>query len=184
MTLEAVAALRILFAERRATYRGRHYHFEDVETHPKPVQHPLPIWLAGRTPETFERIGRVADGWIDSGIGADDVRRARKRISAAAITAGRDPTQITICALYWVALGTNHAEALAVAEASAEALRFGRLDQPTQVIGTPDEVLSHFAPLAAAGCDELSVVIQARDRAELLRLIDLFAARVVAPLRA
>jgi probable F420-dependent oxidoreductase len=184
MTLEAVAALRVLFAERRATHRGRHYHFEDVETHPKPVQNPLPIWLAGRTPETFERIGRVGDGWLNSGIGADDVRRARERISAAALAAGRDPARISICALYWVAMGKNHAEAQAVAEASAEALRFGRLDQPTQVIGTPDEIRSRFAPLAAAGCDELSVVLQARDRAELLGLIDLFASRVAAPLRA
>jgi probable F420-dependent oxidoreductase len=184
MTLEAVAALRILFAERRATHRGRHYHFEDVETHPKPVQDPLPIWLAGRTTKTFERVGRLADGWIDSGIGGDDVRQARERIGAAAIAAGRDPARISICALYWVAMGTSHAEALAVAESSAEALRFGRLDQRTQVIGTPDEIRSRFAPLAAAGCDELSVVLQARDRAELLGLIDMFAASVAAPLRA
>lgn len=183
MTVEAMRALRLLFTERRATFRGRYYHFEDVETYPKPIQEPLPLYLAGRVEATFDRIGRYADGWLNSGIGPDAVRHARARIDRAAEAAGRDGAAVGICALYWVALGRSREAAQAVAEASSEALRFGRLDQPTQVIGTPDDVLRRFLPLAAAGCDEVSVVLQARDRSELLGLMELFAERIAPELR-
>src|SRR5262249_58538289 len=48
---EGMRALRLLFTERRATFPGRHLHFEDVEGFPKPRQSPPPIYAGGHPPQ-------------------------------------------------------------------------------------------------------------------------------------
>lgn len=47
LTREGIEALRVLFDDSHSTYRGRYVHFEDVESFPKPVQSPLPIYSGG-----------------------------------------------------------------------------------------------------------------------------------------
>jgi len=60
---EGMQALRLLFTERRATFRGRAVHFEDVECFPKPVQNPMPIYAGvtipryGAAPGSTRRAG-------------------------------------------------------------------------------------------------------------------------------
>src|ERR1041385_6690518 len=65
---EGMQALRLLFTERRATYRGRTVHFEEVECYPKPVQHPMPIYAGGNHPEVRRRAGPGAPGWMAAGL--------------------------------------------------------------------------------------------------------------------
>lgn len=43
---EGIEALRVLFNEPRSTYQGKYRRFSDVESFPKPVQSPLPIYSA------------------------------------------------------------------------------------------------------------------------------------------
>ena len=63
---EGMQALRLLFTERRASFRGRHVHFEDVECFPKPRQTPLPMYAGGNHPEVRRRAGQYARG-LDAG---------------------------------------------------------------------------------------------------------------------
>ncbi|MFG2042964.1 hypothetical protein [Dactylosporangium sp. NPDC048998] len=37
----------MLFEDARATFGGKHLHFEDVESLPKPIQTPFPIYSRG-----------------------------------------------------------------------------------------------------------------------------------------
>src|SRR5258708_37192978 len=76
-------ALRLLFTERRATFRGKAVHFEEVECFPKPVQRPLPIYAGGNHPEVRRRAGELCEGWLPAVPppaeivkGGEDVRRA------------------------------------------------------------------------------------------------------------
>lgn len=41
---EGIEALRVLFEQPRSTYDGKYRRFRDVESYPKPVQSPLPIF--------------------------------------------------------------------------------------------------------------------------------------------
>jgi alkanesulfonate monooxygenase SsuD/methylene tetrahydromethanopterin reductase-like flavin-dependent oxidoreductase (luciferase family) len=56
MMEEYIQALRVLWTERRATFEGQHVSFADVESHPKPVQQPLPILMAGHADGVFRRL--------------------------------------------------------------------------------------------------------------------------------
>src|SRR4029453_11110843 len=44
---EMIQALRLLWSDEHANFRGRYYSFDDVNLLPKPVQQPCPIYIAG-----------------------------------------------------------------------------------------------------------------------------------------
>ncbi|MCB1739521.1 MAG: LLM class flavin-dependent oxidoreductase [Gammaproteobacteria bacterium] len=47
------------------SFDGKHYSFEDVSIHPKPVQQPHPpIWVGGAVPRAIDRAARYGDAWI------------------------------------------------------------------------------------------------------------------------
>jgi probable F420-dependent oxidoreductase len=65
------------------------YRFEQVPSPGRSVQQPLEVWLGGRGPEATERIGRVADGWLGSGLKPGEAGNVVEAIQAAARGAGR-----------------------------------------------------------------------------------------------
>jgi len=86
---EGMRALRILFTERRATFRGRHVHFEDVECFPKPLQDPIPIYAGGNHAEVRRRAGEYGQGWMPAVLSPEEIRRGVEDIHRAAANAGR-----------------------------------------------------------------------------------------------
>jgi probable F420-dependent oxidoreductase len=62
---EAIEAIRVLWSQRPATYRGKFYQFENVVMEPRPLQAPHPpIWVGGRSDAALQRAGRLGDGWL------------------------------------------------------------------------------------------------------------------------
>jgi alkanesulfonate monooxygenase SsuD/methylene tetrahydromethanopterin reductase-like flavin-dependent oxidoreductase (luciferase family) len=51
-------------ADERITHRGRHYQFEDVRITPKPVQRPIPIYVASFSKPSIELAARSGCGLI------------------------------------------------------------------------------------------------------------------------
>ena len=63
MLEEHLEALHQLFYnEGKTTFDGRYYAFNDVELNPKPLQNPLPIQIAGHSPDTYRRVAKYATG--------------------------------------------------------------------------------------------------------------------------
>jgi alkanesulfonate monooxygenase SsuD/methylene tetrahydromethanopterin reductase-like flavin-dependent oxidoreductase (luciferase family) len=71
--VEGITVLRRLWSEARVTHEGRYYRFRDIELLPKPLQHPVPIYIA-INPRTeridaagidriLRRVAAHADGW-------------------------------------------------------------------------------------------------------------------------
>ena len=53
---------QLLYSQGRTSFEGKYYAFTDVELTPKPLQNPLPIQIAGHSPDTYRRIAKYATG--------------------------------------------------------------------------------------------------------------------------
>ena len=51
---EGIEVITRLLAGETLTFHGKYYSCIDTEIYPKPVQDPLPIWISGTSPETYE----------------------------------------------------------------------------------------------------------------------------------
>jgi probable F420-dependent oxidoreductase len=61
---ESIQGLRLLWEQRTATFNGRYVQFREVESFPKPLQQPLPVYVGGHNLETVERAARWGQGWL------------------------------------------------------------------------------------------------------------------------
>ena len=94
---ESAQILRLLWDEPAADFDGRHFRLTGVPSDPKPVQRPLPLWLASNG----ERIGmRVvaehATGWLTATFAAEpgDLARLLGVLDRHCESAGRDPATL------------------------------------------------------------------------------------------
>jgi alkanesulfonate monooxygenase SsuD/methylene tetrahydromethanopterin reductase-like flavin-dependent oxidoreductase (luciferase family) len=61
---ESLRAMKLLWTEPRATYRGRFYQLKDAIAEPKPVQRPHPpIWIGSKGQRMLRLTARHADVW-------------------------------------------------------------------------------------------------------------------------
>jgi len=72
---EGMQALRLLFTERRATFRGRGGAFRGSRVLPKPVQNPMPIYAGGNHSEVRRRAGQYAQGWMPAVLSPEEIER-------------------------------------------------------------------------------------------------------------
>jgi len=107
---EGIVILRTLFAETKASHHGRFYQFEGVTIEPRPIQNPLPIWIASNptgltwrdgasasdaaVERGFRRVARLADGWMTNKVSPAEFRGQWGRITAMAREEGRDPARL------------------------------------------------------------------------------------------
>ena len=63
--LETVEIMRLLWSTDNVTYHGRHYRIESgISISPKPLNHSVPIWLAGSADPAIRRAAQVAEAWV------------------------------------------------------------------------------------------------------------------------
>jgi len=102
---EGIRSLQLLFNERRATFHGRHYQFDDVEMYPKPLQPTLPIFSGGNAEGSIKRAAELCQGWLPAGMGPQRIGEARDRLLAYAGAAGRDGSAVEIAPQLVVCVG-------------------------------------------------------------------------------
>jgi alkanesulfonate monooxygenase SsuD/methylene tetrahydromethanopterin reductase-like flavin-dependent oxidoreductase (luciferase family) len=107
---EGITILRKLFGEEKASHKGRFYEFEDVTIQPRPIQNPMPIWIASNptgltwkdgasapspaVERGLRRVARFADGWMTNKVTPDEFKSQWQRILQMAREEGRDPSKI------------------------------------------------------------------------------------------
>jgi probable F420-dependent oxidoreductase len=167
LTYEGMRALRVLFEDARATFRGKHFHFEDVESFPKPVQTPFPIYSGGNADGSLRRAAELCQGWFPSKLGPDQIRQKRAVLDGYARAAGRDPAQITTALGSVVCIGDTPGQARETLENSAFGLFKASLETTTtkgvdmdryadiNLVGTPGQVCEKVAAFEAAGVEHL-----------------------------
>lgn len=63
-TDEYIHALRALWSQPKASYRGEYVAFEDLYCRPQPMNRTVPIIVGGHSPAAARRAGKLADGFI------------------------------------------------------------------------------------------------------------------------
>jgi probable F420-dependent oxidoreductase len=180
MMEEGMAALRVLFTERTASFDGAYYRFRDVELSPKPLQPKMPFYYGGNSVNHIERVARAADGWIPAAMPPDQLRPLVERLREATAAAGRDPAEIAVAPQYVVRLGATNDEAVARFRRSQMhhhlvSLRRSTLrDQAAlpmeeiNLIGDPTSVIERAARLKEAGVTHFLGLYFAADAVEEL----------------
>jgi len=104
---EQIAVMRALWANPHVVFEGKHHTIPNAGINPLPTK-PLEIWIGGGADKTYDRIGRIGDGWLNIYVSSDNIGPALDRIRAGAQKAGRDPDKIGLeC---WVSMGAGSAE--------------------------------------------------------------------------
>lgn len=93
---ECIGAMRALWTESPATFRGEHVAFDRVYSSPQPARGTVPIVLGGNSAPAVERAGRIGDGWYPYTIGPDEFETSIERLRDVAAAAGREPDAVEV----------------------------------------------------------------------------------------
>jgi probable F420-dependent oxidoreductase len=193
---EGIEALRVLFEQPRSTFEGKYRRFVDVESYPKPVQAPLPIFSGGNANGALQRAGERCEGWLPAKIGPAEIAAGRAKITSYARAAGRDPAAITIGLQTVVCIADTAQRARERFQRSTFDLFRGSLQDTMMkgvdldkyladnLIGTPDEVCAKVAAFEDAGLDGFyATLFVANTVDEMLDQMRLFARHVLPAFR-
>jgi probable F420-dependent oxidoreductase len=180
---EYVEALRTLWTDRKASFSGRFVRFEHVECFPKPLQKPVPIFMAGEAEGVVRRIARFGQGWIESLALPETIREKVHEIHSAVREArGRDEP-VEIARQFYISLAdskeaaqANLAASLPNARPAQAARRPG--GEPT-LVGTPGEITLRLQQYVAAGVTEICAIFYSPGAEGALRQMELFARDVI-----
>ena len=97
---EAIEAMRSLWSEDAATFRGEEFSFSDVAMNPKPTDRRIPIVVGGDSRAAARRAARLGDGFYPGPDSLEKLERAVRRLRDACEEVGRDFDEIEITARY------------------------------------------------------------------------------------
>jgi alkanesulfonate monooxygenase SsuD/methylene tetrahydromethanopterin reductase-like flavin-dependent oxidoreductase (luciferase family) len=128
---EMIQALRALWSDEHASFRGKYYSFDDVNLLPKPAQQPCPIYIAG-TPRpsqigergverSLRRIACYADGWMTNQIELAMFRDYSGRLREMLVEEGRDPNKFKTVLYYGISVNNDRDKALREAKTFLDA---------------------------------------------------------------
>jgi probable F420-dependent oxidoreductase len=169
MTDEQLEIVERLWTEERASYAGRHYHFDDVAFYPKPLQRPrIPIWVGGEGRAAQRRAARFGDAWFPYfvAITPAELRAGHDNVRRLAVECGRDPdaVRLTCCR-------------------PIELTREPIPQDAAHLRGTPEQLVEALAAYRALGVAHLALQFMAPRWPERVEQIERFAREVLPHIR-
>ena len=73
MTDEYLDAMQSLWYDEHPEYHGRFVDFAGIDAHPRPLQRPIPLVVAGHSPPAYRRAITRAHGWYGYSLTPEDV---------------------------------------------------------------------------------------------------------------
>jgi len=192
---EGLQALRLLFAERVATFEGKYYRFKDVELYPKTYQKRIPIYVGGNNANNVRRAVAWGDGWLPAGIEVDRLGALVIQMREIAQRAGRDPKTIEVAPQFVVHLGKTREAARARYRESQMSKHLTSLSKSTlkeqtassediNLIGSVEEVIEKAMAFRKAGVTHfLGLYFAANSADELVDQMQMFAEEVMPKIR-
>jgi probable F420-dependent oxidoreductase len=175
------------------THEGATVSVHDARLSPAPIQRPLPTWVGGKGGPRLLRLAvRYGTGWnvvwrFEMAWYQRHVAAARRRCEDE----GRDPSSFGLSVGFHTLLGENERAARAAFERGRAAMPGGAMDGDTYegwraetLSGTPDDAIEKVRALEGLGVEEVVVAPWVLPFAvPEPEQVELFAARVLAPLR-
>jgi probable F420-dependent oxidoreductase len=94
-TDESIQAMRAIWRDPVASFHGKHFHFHDVKSFPKPLQKDgIPIHIGGHSPAAARRAGRFGDGFFPTIAEPAKLKEIFGLVREEAKKAGRNPDAI------------------------------------------------------------------------------------------
>jgi probable F420-dependent oxidoreductase len=88
--VEYLTAMRALWEQERPAFDGEFVQFSGVNAHPRPVQKPVPVVMAGHSPPAHRRAARHADGWYGFFLRQEETADQLEGLRIALAEEGRD----------------------------------------------------------------------------------------------
>jgi probable F420-dependent oxidoreductase len=94
---EALQVIEAIWRENPVEFEGRYFRVPESYFDLKPVQKPRPpIYMGAYTPVTMDRVARLADGWLPTGLPLEAMEQMFGAIKQGAAEAGRDPSDLKL----------------------------------------------------------------------------------------
>jgi probable F420-dependent oxidoreductase len=95
-TREYVEALRVLWSEDPASYKGKFVDFTSVRSFPKPARHRIRVVLGGNGDRALARVAEYGDGWYSFNLSVDELPSRLGSLASACREANRDPGELEL----------------------------------------------------------------------------------------
>jgi alkanesulfonate monooxygenase SsuD/methylene tetrahydromethanopterin reductase-like flavin-dependent oxidoreductase (luciferase family) len=189
---EGIRILRTLFGRTKASHAGRFYRFDDVTLEPRPLQSPVPIWIASNptgltwkggasasdaaVERGLRRVARLADGWMTNKLSPAEFAQQFARIRAMAREEGRDPAALGSALYHNINVNEDRDAALAETRAFLDAYYTAKFSpqfvEQWTIAGGPKECAEQLRAYSAAGLGHMALRLASwSQRAQLARFL-------------
>jgi probable F420-dependent oxidoreductase len=150
---EAIHLMRRLWTEGAFAFAGKYFQFEELGIEPKPIQRPIPIWIAaGDNENALRRVARLGDGWFTVAPTAERFVARRRRIDGYIKERGHAGVVIpsALFATFHLNAEGNAEQGWILAERYFHQPR-SKLGHLSPFFGTPDECAEKLRPYIDGG---------------------------------
>jgi alkanesulfonate monooxygenase SsuD/methylene tetrahydromethanopterin reductase-like flavin-dependent oxidoreductase (luciferase family) len=186
---EGIAILRALYDRENASHGGRFYRFEGVTLQPRPVQRPLPIWIASNptgltwkqgasapddvVERSLRRVAKYADGWMTNKLSPAEFAEQFGRVRAMAREEGRDPAALGSALYHNVNVNEDRQAALEESKKFLDAYYTSNFTakfvEQWTVAGGPKQCVEQLRAYFDAGLGHMALRLTSWDQAGQLR---------------
>ena len=190
---DGIVILRKLFNEPKASHASRFYQFENIALLPKPVQTPLPIWIASNptgltwkqgasaadavVERAFRRVAKYADGWMTNKLSPSEFAEQFGRIKAIAKDEGRDPARLGSALYHNINVNEDRQAGLEETKKFLDAYYStnftAKFVEQWTITGNPKSCAEQLRAYAAAGLGHMALRLSSWDqRGQLTRFLN------------
>lgn len=172
---ESIRLVRRLWTEDPFSFEGKYYRFDEIGVEPKPVQRPVPIWVAaGDNDNALRRVAVLGDGWFTVAHTPEQFVARRQKIDNYAKEYKRGGKAIPSVLFATFHLDANEERAREEGWALAE--RYFRqprskLGHLSPFFGTPEECARRLQPYVDAGLKAVVARVVTHDPLSQMRLL-------------
>ena len=181
--------MKKLFHEEKASHQGKYYQFEGVTIQPRPVQNPLPIWIASNptgltwkdgasapspaVERGLRRVAKYADGWMTNKVTPDEFKSQWQRILAMVKEEGRDPSKIGSALYHNINIKPDRQSALDESKAFLDKYYTSNFSmkfvEGFTTAGTPQQCVEELKAYFAAGIEHITLRMTSWDQTGQLK---------------